>query len=399
MRNRGSSIVVRHTEYIADISSSTSNFNVNSYSINPGLNASFPWLSNVAANYESYLFKKLHYMYKPICPTNTPGKVILAIDYDAADATPSSKVVINSYESAASCSVWDQVVNRSTTMNMRKFGVQRYVRNTVAPTGTDIKTYDIGKLLVATSNTPNTATTLGELYVEYEIELYTPQLPPAQSVFDLPRVPIGPILMQLAKIAVSAAGVATLTAEYYDTPLFAILKQAIDAGKTIIDIGINPNVARALKFDLKNTASSSVLGRGPATAADRTPITYYVGDSGSTNYNVNIWAGDTGSYSRSFITTPAPSVVGTSDSTDYNPVPYFRVSTIPNAQMDINAYGIVGTPPAASFVNTTVISTGIPPPYVGIDWFSLPSSPSYYSDQNIMHNRAALSATPTVLEE
>lgn len=388
--SRGKSITVKHTEYIADISSNTSSFNVTGYSINPGLNATFPWLSSVASNYESYLFKKLHFHYKPICPTNTPGKAILAVDFDAADVAPTNKVVINSYESAVSCSVWDSCTNRSTTTNMRKFGVQRYVRGAATPANTDVKTYDIGKLYVATSNTPSTATTLGELFAEYEVELFTPQLPPTASVFERPRIPVGPVLFQLAKIAVSAAGVASLTAEYYGQPLFAILKQAVNGNNAVVDIGINPNIGKPLKVDMRGETGTT-WGLGPYTNAVRSPIIYQVG---SADYTVNITSDASNMYSRSFLITNGSASETTSGSS-FNPQPYFRVQ-IPNSTvLTLNAYGLTGMPTAYGFLAPATIAGSIDPPFDPLNWAEIATSSSYVNDSNNL--RDAASATERLI--
>lgn len=182
IRQTPKGFVVSHREYLQDISSSDSNFRNTTISVNPGLSPSFPWLSAIASRFESYLFKRLHYVYEPICPTTTPGSVMMAVDYDAADSPPATKTALMSYRSAVRSSPWSKVRFDALKSDLRKFGVQRYVRATANPATTDIKTYDVGNLQIATQNTPAAPTTLGELYVEYDIEFFTPQIPPTPSV-------------------------------------------------------------------------------------------------------------------------------------------------------------------------------------------------------------------------
>jgi hypothetical protein len=171
--------IVTHREYIADVNSASSAFQVQKYSINPGISTTFPWLSSVANRFESYLFDRLTFSYEPICPTNTAGSVILSVDYDANDPAPNNKVTAMAYSGAVRTSPWDLVNFNAYKSDLSKFGVQRYTR--AANVTGDIKTYDIGSLFVCTSSTPTAATTLGELYVEYTCKFYTPQLSPVSG--------------------------------------------------------------------------------------------------------------------------------------------------------------------------------------------------------------------------
>lgn len=195
--NRG--FVVVHREFIQDVTASDSNFRNTTFSINPGLATTFPWLSAIAGRYESYLFRRLHFIYEPICPTTTPGAVMMAVDYDASDVAPTSKVVLMSYRGAVRSAPWNITRFDASRGDLRKFGVQRYVRNTSTPANTDVKTYDVGNLQLATQNTPATPTTLGELYVEYEVEFFTPQIPTAPT-------PAQRNVTQTARIEIPAAG-------------------------------------------------------------------------------------------------------------------------------------------------------------------------------------------------
>lgn len=178
VRSTRQGFIVRHREYLQDISSIDSNFRNNALAVNPGVASSFPWLSAIAGRYEFYVFRRLHYVYEPICPTTTPGSVMMAIDYDAADSPPATKTAFMSYRSAVRTAPWDRIRFDALRSDLHKFAEQRYIRLAAAPTGTDIKTYDIGNLYFATQSTPASPTTLGELYVEYDVAFYTPQLPP-----------------------------------------------------------------------------------------------------------------------------------------------------------------------------------------------------------------------------
>jgi len=260
--SNGRTCVVSHTEYIADISSTSANFFCNEYPINPGLNRSFPWLSGVATNYESYLFRRLEYSYRPLCPTSTQGTVVLAIDYDAADPKPTSKVQVNSFQETVTTVPWNKITHHSKPQNLRKFGVQRYVRTGANPANSDIKTYDIGNLFVCTSNTPSTTTTLGEIWVSYTVELLTPQLSLATtSTRGLPELPAAG--WQWAKIKV-VNGIVQMLSNYASEIIFAIKDSFIIGPNTFIDMVFNPRfLSKVLYHTFQANRGSGMLTSKP----------------------------------------------------------------------------------------------------------------------------------------
>jgi hypothetical protein len=166
------SIIVRHREYLQDVSGSVA-FTAITYSINPALIGTFPWLYSVANQYESYLFRKLHFIYEPACSTSTAGTIILCVDYDATDAAPSTKSQAMTYHNAVRSAAWEPVCYKAAVEDLSKFK-RRYTRAGALPANADVKMYDVGNLFLCTSIETGTAI-IGELYVEYEVELQTPQ--------------------------------------------------------------------------------------------------------------------------------------------------------------------------------------------------------------------------------
>ena len=55
---------------------------------------------------------------------------------------------------------------------------------------------------------------------------------------------------QAAKIKVDSAGLVSLDSSYLTEPIFAIYNSVVAAGKTLIDIGINPNLIGNFYFQL-----------------------------------------------------------------------------------------------------------------------------------------------------
>lgn len=174
---------ITHREYITDITATGSAFLISVFNINSGLVSSFPWLAQVASRFESYTFERLNYIYEPMVPTSTPGSLMMAIDFDASDSAPTNKVTLMSYAGAARTSVFDTVRLLSTNIDRKKMVHERYVRSGALSPSSDIKTFDVGNLYVATVGAPaNVTTALGELYVEYTVRLRTPQIQTAPNL-------------------------------------------------------------------------------------------------------------------------------------------------------------------------------------------------------------------------
>lgn len=81
-----------HREYLGDIiSGSNGEFTYVNVDINPGIKQSFPWLCNVARNFDLYKFKSLRYEFistsgNAITSVNTAlGQVMMTAQYDSGN--------------------------------------------------------------------------------------------------------------------------------------------------------------------------------------------------------------------------------------------------------------------------------------------------------------------------
>jgi hypothetical protein len=173
-------MIIKHREYIADVSGVV-DFGTVQYSVNPGIGATFPWLATVASRFESYSFKKLHFIYETNKSTSTNGSVQGVLDYDAADASPDSKATLMAMSGATRSAVWQEFRFDALRGNYINFAAQRFVRSGVLASNLDIKTYDIGNFFVGASGCADTSV-LGELYVEYEVELLTPHVVVTETI-------------------------------------------------------------------------------------------------------------------------------------------------------------------------------------------------------------------------
>lgn len=99
---------------------------------------------------------------------------MMALDYDASDAPPGDKCKLMAYAGATRSAAWDESNFRARPADLAKFAKERYVR-IPGLTIVDIKTYDVANLFIATQGMGD-ALEVGELYVNYTVELQTPQL-------------------------------------------------------------------------------------------------------------------------------------------------------------------------------------------------------------------------------
>ena len=178
-------VTITHKEYICDIfgPEAAGTFANQTFALNPAIQTTFPWLSQVAANYDEYTFGQLMFTFRStvtdfVATNGQVGTVILATQYNAEDAPFASKQDAMEYDGAVSGKCSQEIiagVECDPSQNSGSFG--KYTRAGPVPQGQDVKTYDLGNLNVAISNTPGAFSNqaLGELWVSYTVQLRKPK--------------------------------------------------------------------------------------------------------------------------------------------------------------------------------------------------------------------------------
>ncbi len=167
-RSVGGNYHVANREFVADITGSTTFF-LEEFTCQPGLASLFPWLSQIAPTHQKYKFTKLVFSYVPIASTSAQGRVTMAHALDPLDDTVADKQELFQYPNSTESSVW---ASSTLSVNLASKG-WLYTRNGFVA-NSDLKTYDAGKFLIASSNTADDSI-IGELFVDYEIQLMTPK--------------------------------------------------------------------------------------------------------------------------------------------------------------------------------------------------------------------------------
>lgn len=184
MHSSNMSTVVRHREYLGDVitSSTIGAFRQTPYSINPGLITTFPWLSQVAQQYQEYSFKGLVFEFistsgNALNSTNTAlGTVMMATQYRSTAPPFLNKVaLLNEYYSTDAKPSENCMHAVECDPKENPFNIQ-YVRNTALVAGEDEKMYDLGTFVMATTGFQAASVNVGELWISYEVELKKPQL-------------------------------------------------------------------------------------------------------------------------------------------------------------------------------------------------------------------------------
>lgn len=153
-------------EYVAEVNGSVA-FNTTTYSINPGLAASFPWLSQQAGSWERYQFESLEAYYIPIvsqyATNGQSGKVILNLDYDATDSPPTSKREAMDSAPAESAMPYEGVALKARPSELRGSVPHHYVRARNLAPSEDRRFYDAALLNVSTEGNQD-GSAIGELH-------------------------------------------------------------------------------------------------------------------------------------------------------------------------------------------------------------------------------------------
>nr|WRQ64836.1 structural protein [Sobelivirales sp.] len=178
------SIRVKHREFIRDmlVPSNPQDFNLNDYVINPANKALFPWLNAMARQYSQYKIHGMVFAFKSMssdyAASGPLGTVFMATNYNALDRPFTSKIELENCEFAVSTKPSMSLVHAiECDPKVSGFDIL-YVRDPgydVPGEVSDRRFYDYGRFQVGTQGLPGAAgSTLGELWVSYDIELIKP---------------------------------------------------------------------------------------------------------------------------------------------------------------------------------------------------------------------------------
>ena len=183
-------VVISRREYVSEIygppldGALPAPFSLQSFPINVGLEGTFPWLSQIAANYDEYELQQLIFTFKSTTTESSTaangqvGTIIMATNYNAAAPVFTDKVTMLQYAHANSDRITASMQHGVECDPDKLSGsAGEYIRNNPVVSGQDLKTYDHGKFQIAVANcaAPYANVSLGELWVSYTVVLRKPK--------------------------------------------------------------------------------------------------------------------------------------------------------------------------------------------------------------------------------
>jgi hypothetical protein len=249
-----------HREYLGDIlSSSTAGaFNIQSFPLNPGLEETFPWLSEVCgATFQQYRINGMVFEFRSMSAdalnsTNTAlGSVVMATDYDSRDDVFSSKQQMENTMFGVSCKPSSCMLHAIECERSQTSVSELYIRPYAVPSNSDIRLYDLGRFSIATQGCQGTNVNLGELWVSYDVSLFKQIDQPPGYLISAAHFPLDVARLATAPIAKSP----TLTNSYDNI------------GLTIDSAGLNLTFPRSTQAGTVFSVFLQHTSTGPGPAA------------------------------------------------------------------------------------------------------------------------------------
>lgn len=277
----GRSVRIAHREFVGTVTNgSVTSFVVSDLSkLTPGLDFNpaaatlFPWLAQVAGNFEKFKFHKLSFTLVPSQPTSSPGRYYMAVDYDWNDNPDVTKVVLMNNATVAEGPVWERLSVTADPKQLMSDMPWKFVSLSSRPNYSEPRTAYCGFLLIAFDTT--TVNCQFDLIVDFDVELCIPVLEAQASVDTFS----GPALASVTSVVPLAYGGYILPIADAVPMTASVIKRAIPGQGIPSSIGIG-NVAVPTCLDIRgcpttgsltSLASLTVTGVTPNTLLAASP--------------------------------------------------------------------------------------------------------------------------------
>jgi hypothetical protein len=181
-KNQGADTRVKHCEFVMDLKvpSTGPTYSVTALPIDPTDTNTFPWLASVAKKYQKYKVKGMVIGYRSTSTDyNNSGVVAIAVNYDPAERAYASMDTILNTKFAVSTKPSNSMLAPVECDPARSPQDGYYMKHTTSYDVTDatIRQTRMGTINVATQGLSLPAgTTIGQLYVSYDIEMLYPYM-------------------------------------------------------------------------------------------------------------------------------------------------------------------------------------------------------------------------------
>lgn len=198
---------IRHRELISEVYVQAA-FTVNPFRINPGNPSLFPWLANVARNFETFRLNKLKIHYEPACSTTKSGQFMAAADWDpneTTDPAPTGAIGLLSNRGAVSSVVWDKCSFVAPSVELRGLMNKTFVQTAPETSQTSSALRSLGRFFYGGEGGDGTKS--GYLWAEYDVDLFTPAIPDnlSEALKNIQATPTTTTLLQGAAAGTTAS--------------------------------------------------------------------------------------------------------------------------------------------------------------------------------------------------
>lgn len=248
-------VVITHREYVADVlvPSVPAAYDNNTYVLNPGNGVLFPWLAQMAKQYQQYKIRGMVVEYKSntsdYASSGPLGIVGIASNYNVNEVKFPNLVAFENSEYAVVTKPSRSMIHAIECAPRTGRDDFLFVRDPASidvTAGNDNRFYDYALVQVATSGLPGTpGTLLGQLFVSYEIEFTKPVISPQAVV---PVLSAGNVLISNANgalgITSGSRGTRITYASANLTPAAATVYDYVDLSSVTIfgDSGLDGTV-------------------------------------------------------------------------------------------------------------------------------------------------------------
>lgn len=286
MHGAGSCIRIRHREFVRDIvSHGTANtFKVETFAIQPNISSTFPWLANIAGNFQEWVPLGVVFEFRStssdaLNSTNTAlGQVIMATQYNSNMPAPIKKQYMENTDFVVSCkpslSAMHAVECDPSMMVLPRLYIQKPTTST-----NDLRFQNLGNFSIATDGMQGTSVKVGELWVTYDILLCMPiqdsttanlgdhwQLPTTVSTSDYFGYANQVVQLQSSSNLGCTLGAATITFPVGFSGNVAVTYQLVGASTAIVNPTLTgSNGASALTILRADTDSGLDVGNITST--------------------------------------------------------------------------------------------------------------------------------------
>lgn len=188
--HKGEAFIVNHREYLKELvsgpmsvvnPSSGTLFQLETIALNPGNSDLFPWLSQLASNFQEYEIRGMIVELKTEAADYSSnfniGAMFMSADYNVLNPAPVNKRELENQEYATSSKPSNSLIYGvecapSLTSTPHLFVCQ----NREYPAGADKRLYDLCNLHIGSQGLPAANTVIAEIWVSFEVALFKPIL-------------------------------------------------------------------------------------------------------------------------------------------------------------------------------------------------------------------------------